>query len=219
MNIAVVSPHPDDETLGAGGTILRKKSEGNKVFWLNMTNVSQSEKWDREFIRRREQQIEKITEFYQFDSFVDLKYEPSTLEDIRKSDLIEKISVCFEKLKPEWIVLPDPNDSHKDHRITYESCMACTKIFRFPYVKRVVTMEILSETEFGNPDSMFVPNYFVDISDFLEKKVTAMQIYDTELGSPPFPRSTDAIQALATFRGGMAGCRYAEAYKIVKWIE
>jgi len=219
MNIMVVSPHPDDETLGAGATILRKKKEGDKVFWLNITNVCPSEKWGKDFVKRRELQIEKIIEFYHFDSFLDLKYEPSTLENIRKSDLIDKISIYFEKIKPEWVILPDPNDSHKDHNVTYESCMACTKIFRFPYVKRIVTMEILSETEFGNPDSMFVPNYFVDISNFLGEKIAAMQIYDTELGNPPFPRSMDAIQALATFRGGMAGVRYAEAYKIIKWID
>lgn len=39
MNILVVSPHPDDETLGAGGTILRLMQEGNAVSWLNITGI------------------------------------------------------------------------------------------------------------------------------------------------------------------------------------
>ena len=39
MKVMVVSPHPDDETLGAGGTILRMMAEGHKVYWLNVTAI------------------------------------------------------------------------------------------------------------------------------------------------------------------------------------
>ena len=80
-------------------------------------------------------------------------------------------------------------------------------------------MEILSETDFGDADNPFIPNYFVDISDYIEKKINALNIYDTEMGVPPFPRNYEAIRALATLRGGMSGVRYAEAFKIIKWIE
>ena len=219
MNVLVVSPHPDDETLGAGATILKRKRMGDHIYWLNLTNVDQGMDWDERFVKRRRQQIVQIRQFYGFDDCLDLHYETAALEEIKKRELIGSIAAYFEKIKPGWVILPDPNDSHKDHRITYESCMACTKIFRFPYVKRITTMEILSETEFGDPANMFVPNYFVDVTDVFEKKIEALQIYDTELGAPPFPRSLEAVRFLGTFRGGMAGVRYAEAFKIIKWIE
>ena len=62
-------------------------------------------------------------------------------------------------------------------------------------------------------------NLFVDISEYLEGKIKAMSIYDTELGEHPFPRSLEAIKALAVIRGQMAGCKYAEAFRIIKRIE
>ena len=219
MNILVVSPHPDDETLGAGATILKRKQEGDRTYWLNITNIDRSGRWKEQFVRRRQRQIHEVREYYHFDGFCDLHYEPATLEEAAKNELIGKIADYFEKIRPEWIILPDPNDSHKDHRVTYESCMACTKIFRFPYVKKVMTMEILSETDFGDSGSIFVPNYFVDILDTLEKKLEVMRIYDTELGEPPFPRSLEAIRSLAMLRGGAAGAHAAEAFRIIKWIE
>lgn len=80
-------------------------------------------------------------------------------------------------------------------------------------------MEILSETDFGKPDNPFVPNMFVDISDYIDKKLEALAIYDTEIRERPFPRNMDAVKALGTLRGGMAGCMYAEAFKIIKEIQ
>lgn len=39
MRVLVAAPHPDDETLGAGGTILRMLAEGHEVYWVNFTAV------------------------------------------------------------------------------------------------------------------------------------------------------------------------------------
>ncbi len=79
-------------------------------------------------------------------------------------------------------------------------------------------MEILSETDFGRPEHPFVPNVYVDITDYMDKKMEALRIYDTEMGKPPFPRSEENVRALATVRGAMAGVRFAEAFRLVKGI-
>ena len=82
-------------------------------------------------------------------------------------------------------------------------------------------METLSETEFSLAliGESFVPNVFVDISPFLKKKLEVMRVYKSELGSPPFPRSEQNIEALATFRGATAGCNYSEAFMLLKEIK
>ena len=219
MNIVVVSPHPDDETLGAGGTLLRYKREGHKIFWINVTDVQENQGWDIEFIERRKTQIDNICKFYGFEGFYNLKFMPAKLESIDKDLIIKRISECFQEIQPEWIILPDGNDAHSDHKIVFESCMACSKIFRYPYIKKITTMEIVSETDFGNMDHPFSPNYFVDISDYMNDKIKATKIYDTELKEPPFPRSVEVIKALGTIRGGMSGVRYAEAYRMIKCID
>ena len=79
-------------------------------------------------------------------------------------------------------------------------------------------MEIVSETDFGKPDNPFYPNCYIDITDYMDSKITALKIYDTELGVPPFPRSIENITALATFRGSAAGVKYAEAFRMIKCI-
>jgi LmbE family N-acetylglucosaminyl deacetylase len=81
--------------------------------------------------------------------------------------------------------------------------------------------ECISETEFAPalPEKAFIPNYFIDITPYIEKKLEIMKIYASELGSHPFPRSLNNISALATFRGSIAGVEYAEAFQLIKWID
>ncbi len=219
MRILVIAPHPDDETLGAGGYIKKQKKMGNEIFWLNMTNVTEDSKWGKEFVQLRKSQIKKVCEFYEFDGFFDLGYEPCSLENIDKGEIISKVGDIITQIKPNCVILPNPGDAHSDHKITYDVGMACSKTFRYPSVKKILVMEILSETDFSKTGEAFSPNYFVDISAEIQAKETAMKIYDTEISDPPFPRSLDAIRALALLRGGMAGCYYAEAFKVIKEIE
>lgn len=57
MRMLVVSPHPDDETLGAGGTLLKYKKLGNQIFWLNITDMKVSGGWDKEIVEHRQEQL------------------------------------------------------------------------------------------------------------------------------------------------------------------
>ena len=97
--------------------------------------------------------------------------------------------------------------------------MACAKPFRAPYIKRITTMEIISETEDGYQNEKFIPNMYIDISEEIDDKINAMNIYDTEIKSVPFPRNADNIRALATVRGCACAYRCAEAFCIVRQIE
>jgi LmbE family N-acetylglucosaminyl deacetylase len=136
-------------------------------------------------------------------------------------ELVNKISKIFQELKPETIYVMNRSDAHSDHRIVFDAVMSCTKSFRYPYVKKVLMYECLSETEFAPilPERVFQPNYFVDISNFIEKKIEIMKIFDSELGEHPFPRSIKNLEALATFRGATVGVLYAEAFQMIKYID
>jgi LmbE family N-acetylglucosaminyl deacetylase len=81
--------------------------------------------------------------------------------------------------------------------------------------------ECISETEFAPAfaENAFIPNYFIDISKYIEKKIEIMRVFESELSVPPFPRSEENIKALARFRGSIAGCHFAEAFQAVKVIE
>lgn len=218
MNVLVVSPHPDDETLGAGGTILRLKEEGNKIFWLNITGMTKGGIFSEEMQERRKEQLKNIEDFYKFEGTYNLNLPTAQLDSYNTSDAIDKIREVFTKVQPEMIILPDYNDAHSDHKKVFEWCYSCSKVFRFPYIKKIMTMEIVSETDFGKPENPFIPNFYVDITEYLEEKINALNIYDTELGEPPFPRSIEHVKALATVRGAAAGVKYAEAFRMIKYI-
>lgn len=219
MRMLVVSPHPDDETLGAGGTLLKYKKLGNQIFWLNITDMKVSGGWDKEIVEHRQEQLKRVDAFYGFNGFYNLEFQPAKLKSIEEGQIIEKIRKVFNEVKPEWLLIPGRYDAHSDHSVVHDCCMACAKTFRAPYIKRITTMEIISETDYGFQNKGFAPNLFVDTTNELEEKLEAMKIYDTEIEDVPFPRSLENLRALATVRGGTCTSRYAEAFCIIKQIE
>ena len=220
-NILIVSVHPDDETLGCGGTILRHKKNGDKLFWLIITSMSEIQGFSKERIADRAEEINKVGGLFGFEKTFCLNYLPMTLDGSTLQEMIPEISKIILNVQPEIIYTVNRSDAHSDHRISFDAVMACTKSFRYPFVKSVLMYECISETEFAPalPENCFIPNYFVDISDFLKSKLEIMQLYKSETGAHPFPRSLRNIEALAIFRGATAGVEYAEAFQLVKWID
>jgi LmbE family N-acetylglucosaminyl deacetylase len=217
MKTLVIAPHPDDETLGVGGTLLRRKSEGVKVAWLIVTGISIESGWSAEKVGERDGEIRQVGELFGFDEKFVLDFPTTRLDQVPMNDLVAGISQVFKSFEPEEIFVPHPSDVHTDHRVVFNAVASCTKWFRHPYIKRVLAYETLSETDFGlDTDNGFCPNVFVDIEPFLDRKLQAMDIYKSELGVFPFPRSHEAIRALAAVRGVAAGFKAAEAFQLLR---
>lgn len=217
MRTIIIAPHPDDETLGAGGTLLRRKAEGGNVAWLIVTTISIEAGWTAEKTKQREGEIQRVTELYGFDEVFALNFSTTKLDAIPMSELVAAVSDVFGSFSPEEVFVPHPSDVHTDHRVVFDAVAACTKWFRYPSIKRVLAYEALSETDFGlGTNQGFRPNVFVDIEPFLSGKLRAMDIYASELGKFPFPRSHEAIRALATLRGAASGFKAAEAFELLR---
>jgi LmbE family N-acetylglucosaminyl deacetylase len=217
MKTIVIAPHPDDEVLGVGGALLRRKAEGVKVAWLIVTAISVKNGWSEEKVKKRADEIKRITELFGFDEVFTLNFPTTQLDRVPMSDLVAGISEVFRSFKPEEVFVPHPSDVHTDHRVAFNAAASCTKWFRCPSVKRVLAYEILSETDFGlGTDQGFRPNVFVDIEEFLDGKLRAMDIYASELAAFPFPRSHEAVRALAILRGAASGFKAAEAFELLR---
>lgn len=218
--VLVIAPHPDDETLGCGGTLLRHVLEGDAVHWLIMTGMPEGGPYSRETIAQRQQEIQAAGEAYGFTGIHRLDLPTCELDRIGKGDLIGHVGEIFKQVNPETVYLPFPGDAHSDHRASFEAALACCKWFRYPSVKRVLAYETLSETQFGiDPTTApFQPNVFVDIGPFLERKLEIMRIFASELGRFPFPRSVEALRAQATLHGSTAGRKAAEAFMLIKEV-
>lgn len=218
--LLVVAPHPDDETLGCGGTILRYKEQGNSIHWLIFTGNNKELGFSNDRIQSRSQEIKKVSAMYSFDSVNQLEFATATLDFLPMQELVQKTGNIIEKIKPEEIYLPFPGDAHTDHKIVFQTVSACSKWFRYNFIRRILAYETLSETDFNlNPlINSFRPNVFIDISNYLQKKIEIMKIYQSEISDFPFPRSEKAIRSLAELRGASAGCKAAEAFILLKEI-
>jgi LmbE family N-acetylglucosaminyl deacetylase len=203
--------------LGVGGALLRRKSEGATIGWLIVTGITAESGWDDEKIEKRADEIRQITALFGFDSVFELNFPTTQLDHVPMSDLVTAISNVFKTFEPEEVFVPHPSDVHTDHRVVFEAVASCTKWFRYPSVKRVLAYETLSETDFGLGTSQaFRPNVFINIEAYLPVKLQAMNIYASEVGDFPFPRSHEAIRALSTLRGATSGFNAAEAFELLR---
>jgi len=212
--VLVIAPHPDDETLGCAGTLLKHKSKGDKIHWLIVTSIHVGQHFSEEMRQRRQLEIEKVHQCYGFENVYELGFPTAELDRIPKSELVSAMAAVISELKPVILYIPYRNDVHSDHEITFDAAAACTKSFRYPFIKSVRAYETLSETEFGlrPEDTGFRPNYFVDIKGFLAEKLEIMTVYESEVKSCPHPRSLEVISALATVRVSVIGSSAAEAF-------
>lgn len=214
--VLVIAVHPDDETLGCGGTLLKHKANGDEIHWLICTEVN----IENNFYSVREKEIQEVEKIYGFESVQKLKLKTMRIDQYTMSGLIEKISNAINNIQPSIIYLPFKSDIHSDHRKIFEASYSCTKSFRYPFIQKIYMMETLSETEFApsTKEDSFIPNVFVDITNFMDKKVEIMKIFKSEMSEHPFPRSERNIKALATLRGATSDCNYAEGFVLLKEI-
>ena len=218
MSTLVVAPHPDDELLGCGGLLLRRASEGTRVGWLIATSISVEAGWTAEQVAHRQAEITNVAAGLGIrpEDVFQLGFPATQLDQVPKASLVQRMSQVFGTFLPDEVLTPHSGDVHSDHRITTEVVDACTKWFRYPSVQRVVAYETLSETGFGRSSGeAFNPNVFVDISPWLERKLELLRIYASEMGAFPFPRSEEAVRALAQVRGAASGFDAAEAYELL----
>ncbi len=122
------------------------------------------------------------------------------------------------RVEPDIVLIPY-FDRHVDHRLIFEAAMVVTRpVGVGKHIKLVAAFETVSETHWNAPhiEPNFTPNWFVDITDYLDKKVEIMKCYPSQVHPFPEPRSLEALKALALFRGSQAGIGYAEAFHIIR---
>lgn len=215
--VLIVAVHPDDETLGGGGTILKHKENGDQVFWLIITKANQKITNVPNFEFIQQDYVNRVVKEYDFNGWKQLDFLTTSLDQYPLGDIINKISDYINTIEPEIIYLHHFADVHSDHRVTFDAVYSCTKNFRYPFIERIMLFETLSETEFAPAirNNAFVPNVFNDITPFMEKKLRIMELFTTEQMPEPFPRALSSIRSLGRYRGSRIGVEYAEAFMLL----
>lgn len=217
MRVLIVATHPDDETLGCGGTILKHVADGDKVSWLIATSTKGVPRFAAVQAQRR-RQIESVRKRLGFQSVHSLELPTTRLTQYPETKLIDRISSVLNAVEPHTVYLPHDGDAHSDHRVIARASAACLKWFRRPSVKRILSFETPSETDQGLLKGFpaFEPNVFVDITKHLDGKIAALKLYESEIENFPFPRSEQTVRAWAATRGSQAGFKAAEAFCLLR---
>ena len=217
QKVVVISPHPDDETLGAGGTIKKFSSLGIDVSVLIISG--------------------HLPPLYKIDSFKKTQYEAMNAFEIlgvkhheflkipatyvhqeERSSLYKKINDFVNNFSPELVLIPFP-DRHIDHRVIFDGSIVACRPIKENFPKFVLMYETLSETHWNvaGAEHTFNPDFFVDISSQISHKIDAVNCYESQIKNN-LSRSVEAVKALAKFRGSQNGCDFAEAFKTVRII-
>ncbi len=214
--ILIVSPHPDDEILGCGGTILKFNKKNYDIYWLVVTSISKKDGWQSNQVKIRNIEKKQVKKLFNFKKLINLNFPTRKIDQLNLLDLIEKFSDVIKSISPNLIYLPFISDPHSDHRIITEAFQACVKPFRFQSIEKVMMYETLSETNLNFFNSRkFNPNIFEDISPLINKKIKMLDIYKSEFSKHPFPRSKESVKSLAILRGSQCYAKYAEAFELV----
>jgi LmbE family N-acetylglucosaminyl deacetylase len=217
LKVLFIAPHPDDETIGAGGSIARHCALGDHVYWCIVTK-GYSPHWSEETLQTIREQIDSIEKFYGFKKVYRLGFPTVRLNTVPHMELCGALQNVIEEIKPDIIYTTSRNDANLDHRIVYDCTLVATRPLPGNGVRRVLSYEIGYTNHFGVPSgaSMFQPTVFVDINDYLDKKIGAMRLYETELRSLPHPRNVDSIRLVAKERGLCVGYEAAECFELVR---
>jgi LmbE family N-acetylglucosaminyl deacetylase len=219
MNVLAISVHPDDETLGCGGTLLRHREEGDSVDWLIVTQAHFPQ-WSQVIIDRKAEEVSAVASSYSMRSVHKLGLPTTRLDVTPLGEVMEGLRKVIEQVQPAVVYLPHYGDVHTDHHVVFLGTLSVIKAFymRSLGVRRVLTYETLSSTEAAPPQAFraFVPNVYMDVTQYLERKVEIMSLYVSESQPDPLPRGPGAIRALARYRGATVGVEYAEAFMLVR---
>lgn len=219
MNYLVVVAHPDDEVLGAGATIHKLIKEGHKVAVAIMVSQAAARKDLSSTLASDEAEAMKIIgveKVYTAD-FPNIK-----MNTVPHLELVQFVESCIEDWKAEAIITHHPSDTNNDHVQTSFAVQAASRLFQrrpnMPSLKQLLYMEVPSSTEwsFDSSSNRFSPNYYVEIGrDGVEVKIKALSAYKGVMRPYPHPRSKEALEGLAAYRGSQSGCNYAEAFECV----
>ncbi len=218
--ILVIAPHPDDEVIGIGGTIIKNVELGNEVYVCIVCRGKEPlfKESDVEICREETLKCHNIMgvkkRFY-------LDFPSVMLEKEDRYKINDALLSVIKSVKPTEVYIPHIGDMQKDHQIVAECAMVALRPKYIPRVNRIYIYETLSETGWNIPNvqNQFIPNVFVEITEQLKKKTEAIKCYESQLSDFPDARSVKAVESLARYRGALIHVDAAEAFMLARDVK
>ena len=220
--VMVIAAHPDDEVLGCGGTIARHVKEGDEVHLVFMTDGigARSNITSDDDKQNRNKAACLASDLMGVISVDFLDFPDNEMDTVSLLDVVKPIEKFINKYLPQVIYTHHLGDLNIDHQVTHKAVVTACRPQPGVCVNEIYTFEVLSSTEWQTAGYLpFMPNVFVDISDYIETKQKLLEIYSDEMREAPHSRSIENIIRLSALRGNAVGVSHAEAFNLIKQIK
>ena len=218
--VLVVAAHPDDETIGCGGTLIRHAHSGDQVKVVFVSDgVSSRDAVGS--IQERQFASQSACQFLGAEIVDYLNFPDNRLDTVPLIEIVKKIEQHVTNVSPRTVYTHNAFDLNIDHSVVYRAVMTACRPQPLVSVEEIYTFEIPSSSDWlpsGGVRS-FTPNYYVDISATLNKKIAALAAYDMEMRQFPHSRSYQNIKNLAGFRGATVGFEAAEGFVVERILK
>jgi LmbE family N-acetylglucosaminyl deacetylase len=218
-NILVVGAHPDDESLGLGGTLALHSQNGDNISLIIFATGQYQRDENEKGILKRRKQCEKASRILGINNIEFYNYDDQKLESVPLTELIRHIEVAIKKFKIDVVYTHFWGDMNQDHRRIYEATLIATRPKRGNKVNTIICYETPSSTDNTFGTNIFSPNYFVNIKKVVKTKEKAVSQYKNEIPKFPHPRSIEALKSRAKYWGSKINVEYAEAFVKIREIE
>ena len=218
--VLVIAPHPDDEILGCGGTMIKHIEAGDEVFVCIATKGCLP-LFSPESVEKVRNEAKKCHNLIGVKKTFFLDFPAAMMEKVERYEMNGKVLDVIREVQPDIVFIPHWGDMQKDHQMVAEACMVALRPKYEPKVKAIYSYETMSETAWNAPNvqNEFIPNVFVDITETLEKKKDALKVFETQVSPFPDARSLESIDALAKYRGALMHVAAAEAFMLIREIK
>jgi len=220
QSILILAAHPDDEVLGCGGTIAKLTDQGAIVHIAFLADGVFSRDGDaaaqHQELQVRRAAAQKACNILGAKSVSFGEFPDNRMDTVALLDIIKVVEELIARHKPEVVFTHHAGDVNIDHRRIHEAVVTACRPQRGHPVKTLLCFEVPSSTEWQLTGSApaFAPNWFVNISDTLDRKLAALDAYAAELRAWPHPRSRRGVEHLAHWRGATVGVDAAEAFML-----
>lgn len=219
MKILIIAPHGDDEVLGAGGALAKHGRAGDEIYRCIVTKAYLPD-WSTDFLVAREQEIVHSGKILHIKETFLLGFPTVKLDTVPQKELNDRLSAVVKETRPDVVYTAGGGDLNVDHRLVFEAALVATRPVPWSSIKKLLSYEVLSETEWSKGLGAFSPNYYIPLTtEDMRVKVSAMKAYQSELRPYPHPRSLEVLKVLAKLRGSEIGCQSAEAFTLIRGIE
>ena len=219
MKIMVFAPHRDDEVLGVGGTILKRKAMGGHVT-VCLVTARKGEKLPTS-TEKIHTEMKRAFTFLNVDEYIGFPFAANKLENVSRVEFNNAFDDAVRCVRPDEVYLPFYGDIQKDHQMTVDGAMVALRSKNSYAPKRIYAYETLSETGINTPslNNAFIPNVYEDITGYLDGKLKALNFYQSQVHPFPNLRSVEAIEALAKYRGATVNVKAAEAFMLIREVK